>query len=84
MTSSVWERIESSNDSSMDYEEAIEYAEYILSDLDDLPERADAFADSVREKVTGMKAWMEEHQRVTEKMVTALQNIRGGVDRWLS
>lgn len=84
MTPSVWDRIEDSNESSMDYEEAIEYAEHILSDLDDLPERAEDFAESVREKVTGMKSWMVEHRRVTEKMITALQNIRGGVDRWLS
>jgi len=67
----------------MDHEEAIEYADEILSDLDNLPERAEEFAESVREKVEGMKDWMEEHQAVTEKMVAALQNIRGGVDKWL-
>lgn len=67
----------------MDFEEAIEYAEEILSDLDNLPERAADFAESVREKVEGMKDWMEEHQTVTEKMVTALENIRAGVDKWL-
>jgi hypothetical protein len=79
----VWDRIESANESSMDYEEAIEYAAEILIDLEDLPERADDFAESVREKVAGMKSWMVEHRRVTEKMIIALQNIRGGVDRWL-
>jgi uncharacterized 2Fe-2S/4Fe-4S cluster protein (DUF4445 family) len=84
MTPSVWDRIEAANESSMDYEEAIEYGEDILSALDDLPDRAENFAESVREKVESMVSWMVKNQKVTEKMITALQNIRGGVDRWLS
>jgi hypothetical protein len=67
----------------MEPDEALDLAEEILTDLDDLPERAEDFKESVLEKVTGMKDWIEEHQAVTEKMATALQNIRAGVDKWL-
>lgn len=67
----------------MDHEEAIGYAEDILSDLDDLPERAEDFRESVREKVEGMKDWMEEHQAVTDKMIAALENMRAGLNKWL-
>jgi hypothetical protein len=67
----------------MDYEESIELADDILSDLEELPERAEDFRDSVREKVEGMREWMMEHEAVTDKMVSALQNIRNGLDRWL-
>ena len=67
----------------MDVDEAVEMCDKILEDLDLLPERAAEFSDSVAEKVGGMRDWNEEHQAVTDRMSTALENIRGGVDKWL-
>lgn len=67
----------------MDYEEALEFADDLLADIGDLPDRAADFRDSVQEKVEGMREWMLEHETVTEKMVSALENIRTGVDKWL-
>lgn len=68
----------------MDYEEALEFADDLLADIGDLPDRAADFRDSIQEKVEGMREWMLEHETVTEKMVAALENIRTGVDKWLS
>lgn len=67
----------------MDYEEALEFADDLLRDLEELPERAEEFRDGVQEKVEGMREWMMEHEAVTDKMVTALENMRAGVDKWL-
>jgi len=67
----------------MSYEEAMELADDILSDLDDIPERGEEFADSVREKVESMRIWIEENEKVTPLMIVALENMRQGVDRWL-
>lgn len=54
----------------------------ILELLPDLPERAEEFADSVEEKVLGIKKWAEI-DCVTEKQVRSLENMKGGVERWL-
>lgn len=67
----------------MEYADALELADDILADLDELPERAEDFRDSVREKVEGMRDWILENEAVTEKMETALENMKTGVDRWL-
>jgi hypothetical protein len=63
--------------------EAITMADSILEDLEELPSEASEFAESVGAKVRSMKEWMESSGRATEKMTTALQNMRGGVDKWL-
>jgi len=67
----------------MDYEEAIELCDDILSSLEDLPEHAEDFSDSVHEKVTSMRDWIDENERVTDKMISALENIQSGVSKWL-
>lgn len=67
----------------MDYEEAIELCDEILASLEDLPEQAEDFSDSVYEKVTSMRVWIEENERVTDKMISALENIQAGVSKWL-
>jgi len=63
--------------------EAFDLAVGILEDLDELPDRAEEFTESVREKVTSMRDSIEKYDNVTAPMMKALQNMRGGVDRWL-
>ncbi len=65
-----------------DWEVALELCEDILDSLDDLPERAEDFVESVREKTENIRDWIEEHEDVTDKQMDALENMKGGVERW--
>ena len=60
----------------------VKSAHECLSDIDELPERVEDYADSVRERVDGMLAWAKDHEHVTEKMDCALENIHEGVLKW--
>jgi len=73
-------------------EEAIEFAKDLLDDIEILREKEDGgelpsyardFADEVDEKVEGILDWMDVESHVTEKQISTLNGIRGGVDRWL-
>lgn len=66
-----------------DFGEALDFCDELLTDLDELPERAEDFRDSVREKVESIRDWVEEHETITERQAEALRNIRAGVDKWL-
>lgn len=54
-----------------------------LADLDGIPEAGQGFAEGVRERIESMSSWASEHEHVTDKMETALENIRAGISRWL-
>jgi hypothetical protein len=64
------------------WEHFIEDAEKLLGELDDLPERAEDFADGVRECLEGMVEWARENEHVTEKMWNALYRTQDGVAKW--
>jgi hypothetical protein len=55
----------------------------ILAKLDDLPGDADEFKESVGSKVASMRDWIESNDKVTDKMKTALENMQGGVNKWM-
>ena len=63
----------------------VEGCDECLDDLVLIPyfARAQVFADSVREKVEGMRDWAEEHEHVTETMEVALANMQEGVNNWI-
>lgn len=63
-------------------DEALELGQEILDALEYLPEAAEDFASSVRDKVEGIMAWIEEKQHVTENQVSALNNMMAGVEKW--
>ena len=67
----------------LDVDEALALCSDILGDIDLVPEEGEDFASSVEEKVTSMREWIEDAQRVTEPMSDALQNMRRGLDNWL-
>lgn len=54
----------------------------LLGRVDDLPTRAGDFAEGVRERIDGMRAWAIERNHVTAKMTQALDNMDAGVGRW--
>jgi len=64
------------------WEEFVEDAEKLLDGLDDLPERAEDFAEGVRERLEGMIEWARDNEHATEKMWSALYNMQDGVARW--
>lgn len=67
----------------MEPTDAVDLCERILKDLDEIPEKGWDFAESVREKVYGIKDWILEHDKVTEPQADSLKNMKEGVDKWL-
>jgi len=63
--------------------EAVDIANSILADLEELPESADDFGESVGEKVRSMREWIERNNHVTSRQRSALENMRAGTDRWM-
>lgn len=51
--------------------------------LDELPEAAEEFAGSCREKIESMRDWADENDYVTAPMVKALRNMVRGAERWI-
>jgi hypothetical protein len=67
----------------MNVDDAIQLADEILADIPDVPERGAEFAESVAERTSSIKAWIEKNQWVTDRQSAALENMRFGLDRWL-
>ena len=67
----------------MDWEEALELCEEIQDLLEELPDRAEDFGQSIGEKVSDMTQWIEENERVTPRQVNALENMRSGCEKWI-
>jgi len=63
--------------------EAIEFCDSILERVEELPPRAADFAESVQNTVLGIKDSIIKFHDVTNNQRTALQNILGGVKKWL-
>lgn len=55
----------------------------ILDDMNDMPEEAEDFAESVKLKVESMLESIEKYGSATSKMLTALENMRHGQLKWL-
>jgi len=65
------------------WEEAHAQAQELLELLDQLPDAAEEFAESVREKTEGILVWIEESEHVTDAQETALENMFLGAEKWL-
>ena len=63
--------------------DAIDLCEEILGKLDDMPDEAEDFGLSVGQKVESIREYIKHNGRVTPKQLAALENMLGGVDRWL-
>lgn len=66
-----------------DWEHALEVIEEALASLDDLPERAEDFRESVRDKLESICDWVAEHESITGAQATAVNNMIAGIERWL-
>jgi len=65
------------------YDEAIELCDEIESLADAVPERGEEFADSVRTRADDIRESVEQMKRATEGQITALENMRDGLARWI-
>jgi len=66
-----------------EWKQAIRQCKEILDSLGELPDEAESFADSVRDKVTSIREWIRENEHVTPKQIEALDNMESGVGRWM-
>jgi hypothetical protein len=63
---------------------ALDHCSYILAHIEDLPDEAFEFASSVEEKARSMQESITQRQSVSPKMLSALENMHHGVDKWLN
>jgi hypothetical protein len=63
--------------------EAHDLCTSILDDMEDMPDEADEFAESVSSKVKSMQESIEKYSSATPKMLLALQNMRAAQLKWL-
>lgn len=64
-------------------EQAFELCDEIESLADDVPSRGQDFADSVLEKAADIRASVEQLGRASDGQISALENMRDGLSRWI-
>lgn len=67
----------------IDWEYAVALCDDVLELIDDLPERAEEFAEGVREKVASIKETIKLSERVSPAQVNAIRNMEAGIRKWL-
>lgn len=67
--------------SSGEIAEALGLCDSILQDIDKVSNNE--YSESVSSKAASMRDWIKSKNHVTDKMATALQNMRHGLDKWL-
>lgn len=71
------------DDTDDDTDEAYELVKEINDLSDDLPEEAEEFGSSVCEKANAIQVTIEENERVTSGQLTALKNMKRGMEKWI-
>lgn len=66
-----------------DPEEGIKLCNEILDLIEELPESAEEFKDSVQTKVLDIHQWIDSRNHVTEAQMSALENMLAGVEKWI-
>lgn len=61
----------------------IDQCEAVIARLDELPERAEDFAEGVRETLEGIVIGIRERREVTAAQCVAIDNIERGVEKWI-
>ena len=63
--------------------QALEIGDYALGLLDELPEAAGEFAESASYTLGEILDNIESHNRVTDRQLRAIQNIRNAAENWI-
>jgi hypothetical protein len=67
----------------LEMEDGLDLCDEILELIEELPDAASDFGESIKDKVESMREWIEENETVTPKMYTALENMKAGCAKWL-
>jgi hypothetical protein len=72
----------------MKWEEANALCDEIVEMIDDevpesAKEKAEEFFDGVRERTISIQEWIATNKKATDKQVTALQNMKQSVQKWI-
>ena len=63
---------------------ALRDIEEALETIQELPDRAEDFANSVDEKLRSIHEWVTEHKHITDAQQEAVANMTGAIDNWLA
>lgn len=66
-----------------DWQSALDEIDGALESVGELPERAEDFADSVRDRLLSIQVWIEGNEHVTDDQWSAIENMAAGIARWL-
>ena len=64
--------------------EIYQLADEISDLMDEMPERAEDFANSILDKSLGIINFIEDHDKVTLSQLEALTNMKAGLEKWLN
>ena len=67
-----------------DWEDAVEQCDRVLEKLEDMPTAGQDFADSVREKVEGIRESILKFENATTGQYAALDNMEEATDKWIN
>jgi hypothetical protein len=63
--------------------DVVTLCEAIYEMIDELPERAEEFGDSVKNKTLDIQKTIEDRNAATPAQVQALENMKAGLERWI-
>ncbi len=78
-----WYSSRSEHDAGMEVEDFVEACTECIDRCDEVPEAGEEFAWSIKERLQGMREFAETKERVTAKMVAAMENMSAAIERWL-
>lgn len=61
----------------------LEDIEDALTSVEELPDRAEEFANSVDEKLRSMHEWITKNEHTTEPQQNAVDNMASAIRKWL-
>lgn len=63
--------------------EALDICKEISNMVEQLPEQAEDFGQSVESKMLSIRDWIEKNDHATDKQVNALENMHAGLKKWV-
>ena len=63
---------------------AIDDCDIILSEIDDLPEAAAGFSESVENMIGSMREYIVSRNRVSKKQLDSILNTKFGMSKWMN
>lgn len=65
-----------------EWEDALDMIDEALCEVEDLPDNAADFAESVEEKLRNLDEWISDNEHVTASQFAAIENMAAGIRRW--